>query len=83
MRRLVIIALVGCLLYPVVARAADAVVLPAGRTTTYLENLFYFNTSERFGPHGNPESISGNFNERRLDSSVSVFCGRSTPSSRK
>jgi hypothetical protein len=40
MRRLVIIALVGCLLCPVVARADDAFVLPAGRSTTYLENLF-------------------------------------------
>jgi hypothetical protein len=40
MRRLVIIALVGCLFCPVVARAADAFVLPAGRSTTYLENLF-------------------------------------------
>jgi hypothetical protein len=69
-RRLAMFALFGFLLCPVVARADDAYVLPAGRSTTFLENLFYFPTSERFGPHGNPESITSSFDDRRLDSSV-------------
>ena len=70
LRRATVIALVACLICPIVAHADDALVLPKGRSTTFLENLFYFPTTERFNPHGNPESIASNFDERRLDSSV-------------
>lgn len=68
--RSVVWALAALLSASSVAVADDAFVLPKGRSVTFLENLFYFPTSERFGPHGNPESIASNFDERRLDSSV-------------
>src|SRR5436190_18366910 len=70
MRRLAVIALVGCLCGPAVARADDALVLPRGRSAVSAENLFYVPTGERFNPHGNPEDIAAGFNDRRLDSSV-------------
>src|SRR5437588_651250 len=70
MRRLAVIALVGCLCGPAVARADDALVLPKGRSAVSAENLFYVPTGERFNPHGNPEDIAAGFNDRRLDSSV-------------
>jgi outer membrane putative beta-barrel porin/alpha-amylase len=70
MRRLAVIALVGSLCGPAVARADDALVLPKGRSAVSAENLFYIPTGQRFNPHGNPEDIAAGFNDRRLDSSV-------------
>jgi hypothetical protein len=58
------------LLLPGPAAADDALVLPKGRSTVVLENLFYFPTRERFGPDGDAEELTAAFNGRRLDSSV-------------
>jgi hypothetical protein len=52
------------------AHADDALVLPKGRSTVAVENLFYLPTRERFTPNGNVEDLTSGFNERRLDSSV-------------
>ena len=70
-RRLAGIALVWAVCLPAaIVDADDALVLPKGRSTAYLENLFYFPTTQRFNPHGNPESIASGFNGRSLDSTV-------------
>ena len=52
------------------ARAEDASVLPKGRTRVTLDNLFYFPVENRYNPHGNAEPIAGDFDNRRLDSTV-------------
>lgn len=52
------------------AVADDALVLPKGRSTAVVENLFYLPTSERYGPNGRAESLTSGFDGRRLDSSV-------------
>ncbi len=73
MRRLLVVGLLMVLFPPWSARVAhadDAVVLPKGRFSSTLENLFYFTTGKRFNPHGNPEDIAGVFNNRLLDSTV-------------
>jgi len=56
--------------WPSVARADDALVLPKGRSSATLENLFYFPTGQRWNHHGNPEEVAGVFDNRRLDSTV-------------
>lgn len=68
--RLIVLMLACWLTLPRLAVADDAVVLPKGRSTVVLENLFYFPTRDRFNPNGNAEDLTAGFNERRLDSSV-------------
>ena len=51
-------------------RADDALVLPKGRASVAVENLFYFPIERRWGPHGNAEDLAAALNDRRLDSSV-------------
>jgi Putative MetA-pathway of phenol degradation len=60
----------GWLSLPALVSADDALVLPKGRSSVGLENLFYLPTEQRYNPNGNPESIASNFDDRRLDSSV-------------
>jgi hypothetical protein len=58
------------LVCPIVASADDALVLPKGRFSVKLENLFVFPTDERWDPEGNAVELAGAFNARVLDSSV-------------
>lgn len=53
-----------------VALADSASVLPKGRSSGTVENLFYFKTTQRWNPHGNAEDIAAAFDNRSLDSSV-------------
>jgi len=69
-RRSTVWALVCVVAMFEVAVADDALVLPKGRSTVVLENLFYFPTDERYGPDGKPENLTAAFDGRRLDSSV-------------
>jgi hypothetical protein len=64
------LVLAAGLLLPAFVCADDAVVLPKGRSSGTLENLFYLATGERWNPSGNAEGIASNFDGRRLDSSV-------------
>ena len=80
MRRLAVIALVGCLCGPAVARADDALVLPKGRSAVSAENLFYVPTGgpvRRDGASGRREVPFGRLRPRtagRLRGAVNV-CG--------
>jgi hypothetical protein len=69
-RRCALLVAVGWLCLPSLAGADDAIVLPKGRSTVVVENLFYFPTRERFNPDGKPEDLTAAFDERRLDSTV-------------
>ncbi len=60
----------ACLTLPRLACGDDALVLPKGRSSGTLENLFYLATGERYNPSGNPEGIASGFDGRTLDSSV-------------
>lgn len=60
----------GWLALPALACGDDALVLPKGRSSGTLENLFYLATGERYNPSGNPEGIASGFDGRQLDSSV-------------
>ena len=64
------LAVAGWLSLPALACGEDATVLPKGRWSTTVENLFYLPTSERYNPSGNPEGIASAFDNRRLDSTV-------------
>jgi hypothetical protein len=68
--QLVAVVLVCSVSWPAWVCGDDAIVLPKGRTSVSVENLFYLPTDQRWNPSGNPESIAGNFDGRRLDSSV-------------
>jgi hypothetical protein len=62
--------LIGGLFVPALVYSDDAIVLPKGRSSGTVENLFYLPTGERWNPSGNAESLTSNFDGRRLDSSV-------------
>ncbi len=57
------------------ALADDAAVLPKGRSSVSLENLFYFPTESRWNPHGNPEKVAAFGNELLLKGSVFGLTG--------
>jgi len=53
-----------------VALADSASVLPKGRSSASVENLFYFPTTQRWNAHGNAEDIAAAFDNRVLNNSV-------------
>ena len=53
-----------------VALADSASVLPKGRSSASVENLFYFPTTQRWNSNGNAEDIAAAFDNRVLNSSV-------------
>jgi len=72
-RRLLVVGLLVVVFAPWstgVARAEDASVLPKGRWRLTLDSLFYLPVTDRYNPHGNSEPIAGDFDNRRLDSTV-------------
>ena len=65
-----ILAFFSLLFSASVALADSASVLPKGRSTASVDNLFYFPTTQRWNTHGNAEDIAAAFDNRNLDSSV-------------
>ncbi len=55
---------------PVPTRAEDAQVLPKGISRVTLDDFIYFPVTQRWNPDGKAEDLAGDFDNRRLDSSV-------------
>jgi hypothetical protein len=63
--------LVSCCPYLVdIADADDALVLPKGRFRVLVDDYIFFPIDERYNPQGDPESLTSQFENRRLDSTV-------------
>jgi hypothetical protein len=63
--------LLSCFLCLVgIAYADDALVLPRGRFRALVDDYIFFPIDERYNPQGNLESLTSQFENRRLDSTV-------------